>query len=100
MRGNSMHWPRPQLLGGRNPPDPDVVSGFNRTKGTIVAERIVWATGPVRGRGLLGRDRLDTGDGIYLVPCKWIHMFGMRFPIDVAFLAADGRVADKHILAA
>ena len=33
---------------------------------------------------------------MYLVPCQWIHMFGMRFSIDVAFLARDGRVLAVH----
>ena len=25
-------------------------------------------------------------------PCRWIHTIGMRFPIDVAYLDADGVV--------
>ena len=25
-------------------------------------------------------------------PCRWVHTIGMRFPIDVAFLDADGLV--------
>jgi len=33
---------------------------------------------------------------MYIVPCKWIHMFGMRFPIDVAFLAESGHVLAVH----
>ena len=65
--------------------------------GTIVASRVEWAgTSSQRRRGLLGRSRLEPEEGIYLVPCKWIHMFGMGFPIDVAFLAADGRVLAVH----
>ena len=43
-----------------------------------------------RRHGLIGRDRLE--GAIVLRPCKWIHTFGMRFPIDVAFLDADGVV--------
>jgi uncharacterized membrane protein (UPF0127 family) len=65
----------------------------NVTKKTLIADRLQWAgTSPERRRGLLGRTRLESGEGIYLVPCKWIHMFGMKFPIDVAFLGRDGRV--------
>jgi hypothetical protein len=37
-------------------------------------------------RGLLGRDGLDAGTGLWIVPCNSIHMFGMRFPIDALFL--------------
>ena len=31
-------------------------------------------------------------EGAYIVPTQWIHMFGMQFPIDVAFLDSGGRV--------
>jgi uncharacterized membrane protein (UPF0127 family) len=33
---------------------------------------------------------------MYIVPTQWIHTFRMRFPIDVAFLARDGRVLAVH----
>ena len=63
----------------------------------ILARRVQWAgTSARRRRGLLGRRSLDPDEGIYLVPCKWIHMFGMKFPIDVAFLNSDGRVVSIH----
>lgn len=39
-----------------------------------------------RLRGLLGSAPLETGEGLLLVPCQSVHMFGMRFPLDVAFL--------------
>jgi len=65
--------------------------------GTIVARRVEWAgTSAQRRRGLLGRGGLDSEEGIYLVPCEWIHTFRMQFPIDVAFLADDGRVLAVH----
>jgi uncharacterized membrane protein (UPF0127 family) len=34
------------------------------------------------------------GSGILIAPCSSIHTFGMRFPIDVAFLGAHGEVID------
>ena len=47
-----------------------------------------------RLRGLLGRDGFE---GILmLAPCGGIHTFGMRFPIDVAFVSSDGRVLSAH----
>jgi uncharacterized membrane protein (UPF0127 family) len=65
----------------------------NVTRQTTLADRLEWAgTSETRRRGLLGREALRPGEGIYLVPCQWVHMFGMRFAIDVAFLDRDGRV--------
>ena len=43
-----------------------------------------------RRRGLLGRDGID--GALLLSPAKSVHTFGMRFPIDVAHLDADGVV--------
>lgn len=45
-----------------------------------------------RRRGLLGRDSLAEGEGLLIRPCEAVHSFGMRFAIDVLFLARDGRV--------
>jgi uncharacterized protein len=42
--------------------------------------------------GLLGRDGLSEGAALVIRPCNSIHTFFMRFDIDVAFLAKDGRV--------
>jgi uncharacterized membrane protein (UPF0127 family) len=79
-------------------PSEPTLRAVNISKGEmIVAKRVKWAgTSAERRRGLLGRNHLDDEEGIYIVPCKWIHMFGMKFPIDVAFLARDGRVLTVH----
>lgn len=45
-----------------------------------------------RLRGLLGRDRLPPDHGMLIDPCRSIHTFGMRFPIDVFFLDAGGGI--------
>ncbi len=45
-----------------------------------------------RFRGLLGRSGLETGEGLLLTPCSGVHMFGMRFPLDLAFLDQTGLV--------
>jgi len=45
-----------------------------------------------RAVGLLGRRELPEGRGLWIRPCKSIHTFFMRFPIDVAYLASDGTV--------
>ena len=69
----------------------------NVTRKAVLAEQLEWAgTSGERRRGLLGRERFAAGGGLYLAPCQWVHMFGMRFAIDVAFLARDGRVLAVH----
>ncbi len=76
---------------------PEIVRAVNVSKDSAVAARVRLAgTSKERRRGLLGKNALDPAEGIYIVPTQWVHMFGMRFPIDVAFLAADGRVLFIH----
>jgi len=47
-----------------------------------------------RVRGLLGRTSLPEGEGLLIVPCPSIHMFGMKFPLDVIFLTRENVVTD------
>ena len=69
----------------------------NVTRNRVLADRLVWAgTSETRREGLLGRDRFEPGEGLFIGPCKWIHMFGMKFPIDAAFLDENGRVLHVH----
>ena len=65
----------------------------NATRGTVLAERAGLARRALeRLRGLLGRSSLPEGEGLVIEPCTSIHTFFMRFPIDVLFLDAQGRV--------
>lgn len=43
-----------------------------------------------RRRGLLGRSGID--GAIWFEPCRQVHTFRMRFPIDVAYVDRAGRV--------
>src|SRR5436305_1755042 len=45
-----------------------------------------------RMRGLLGRDGLEPGGGMLIDRAPSVHMFFMRFPIDVVFLDRDRKV--------
>jgi uncharacterized protein len=45
-----------------------------------------------RMRGLLGRAQLDERQALLISPCNSVHTFGMRFPIDVAYLDASQKV--------
>ncbi len=73
----------------------------NLTRRRCVGSRVQLANGWwSRLRGLLGRRPLAEGEGLMLVPCRAVHMFGMRYPVDVAFVdRTGGVVATYHCLA-
>ena len=65
-------------------------------EGDVLAAAEIAATRRDRRRGLLGRDRID--GALVLRPCRHVHSFGMRFPLDVAFCDRDGVVLRMHCL--
>ena len=71
---------------------------INRTRTTVVCEFLEDAGGlSGQSRGLLGRERLDPGHGLLFnngrfTPFMWMHMFFMKFAIDIVFLGRGGRV--------
>jgi len=46
-----------------------------------------------RTRGLLGRARIEGGEGLLITRCSSVHTVGMRYAIDVVFLDREGRIA-------
>jgi hypothetical protein len=61
--------------------------------GRVVCERCKLAvTFWTKFRGLMGRASLPADEGMLFRPAGSIHMFFMRFPIDVVFCDADLRV--------
>ena len=56
----------------------------------VLASAEVAVTRKLRRRGLIGRERVD--GVLVLRPCRMVHTFGMRFPIDVAFCDREGYV--------
>ena len=53
----------------------------------LVAENAV-----ERARGLLGRRPLLPGQGLYLMPCRSVHSFGMAYAIDLVYIDASARI--------
>jgi uncharacterized protein len=45
-----------------------------------------------RLKGLLGRSSLGAGEALVITQCNSIHMFFMKFPIDVCFLDKKNKV--------
>jgi uncharacterized membrane protein (UPF0127 family) len=63
----------------------------------VLAAAEVAVTRRERARGLLGREDLE--GVIILRPCRQVHTFGMRFPIDVAFCDRYGFVLYRKTVA-
>ena len=58
-----------------------------------MAERVQLASDPwSRFWGLMGRRELAANSGILITPCGSIHMFFMRFAIDVVFIDRENVV--------
>ena len=58
--------------------------------GRVLASAEVATGRSGKARGLIGRPSVD--GAFVLHDCRWVHTIGMRVPIDVAFVAADGVV--------
>ena len=78
----------------RREPPPDVrMQVLNVTRQTFLATRMEVAdSGPKRNKGLLGRDSLAQGEGLWIIPCEAVHTFAMRFPIDLVYLDRNRRI--------
>lgn len=69
----------------------------NPPRGAVLGERVGVADGFwTRLRGLLGRPPLEEGEGLLLVSTQGVHMYGMRYPLDVLFLDRERRVVAAY----
>jgi uncharacterized membrane protein (UPF0127 family) len=65
----------------------------NLTRKTHLGDRVqIAGNGRDRRKGLLGRECLNSGEGLWIVPCEAVHTFGMRFAIDLVYLDRKHRV--------
>jgi uncharacterized membrane protein (UPF0127 family) len=70
-----------------------LVAVRNLTRDSQVGSRVEVAGSNVkRSKGLLGRNGLGPGEGMWIIPCEAIHTFFMRFPIDLIYLDKKLRV--------
>ena len=49
-----------------------------------------------RLRGMMARPAPVPGEGLLLTPCRSVHMYGMPFPLDIAFVDAEGAVVATY----
>jgi len=65
----------------------------NTTRHAQVASHVVIARNPwQRMKGLLGARSFPQGDALVITRCQSIHMFFMKFPIDVIFCDRQDKV--------
>jgi hypothetical protein len=71
----------------------------NSDTGALIADHLELAdTHWTRMRGLLGTSSLEPGHGLWIRPCRQVHMVGMRYAIDLVFL--DERHRTVHTIVA
>jgi uncharacterized membrane protein (UPF0127 family) len=69
------------------------IAVVNRTRGTTLGTNIAvadrwWS----RLRGLIGRPEPRPGEGMLLMWCRAVHLHGIRYPLDIAFVDRRGAV--------
>jgi uncharacterized membrane protein (UPF0127 family) len=65
----------------------------NDTRNTVLARAAELAdTSAKRRTGLLKQERLEAGEGLWIVPCESVHTFFMKFPIDLVYLDRSRKV--------
>jgi uncharacterized protein len=70
----------------------------NPARGTVLATRLKVADSSAkRSKGLLGRDGLGSGEGLWIVPCESVHTFFMRFAIDLVYLNRKNKVKKVRV---
>jgi len=69
------------------------VSVRNVSRGTILGVAIDKAdSSATRNKGLLSRNGLEPGTGLWIVPCEGVHTFFMKFAIDIVYIDRKKRV--------
>ena len=68
----------------------------NLSTGAVIADKVAVAdTRATRRTGLLKHASLADGEGLWIVPCRGVHTFQMKFAIDIVALDDSGVVIDR-----
>jgi uncharacterized membrane protein (UPF0127 family) len=66
---------------------------FNRNRESFLSLTVKSAdTHLARLKGLLGRSKLKSDEGLWTIPCQGVHTMFVLFPMDLIYLDADNRV--------
>lgn len=69
----------------------------NENRRDVLASKLETADTLVsRTKGLLGRQELPTGEGLWIKRCNSIHTFFMKFAIDAVFVDRNLKVVAVH----
>jgi uncharacterized membrane protein (UPF0127 family) len=78
----------------------DAAGGYQlvaeRSGRTVATDLLIAFDSASRNTGLLHHKSLDPQTALFIAPCNSIHTFFMKFSIDVAFMAKDGRVIKRR----
>ena len=67
----------------------------NLDTGSVIAHHVsVAATRSARRTGLLNHSSLTEGEALWILPCRGVHTFQMRFAIDLIALNESGVIVD------
>jgi uncharacterized membrane protein (UPF0127 family) len=70
---------------------------INKTTGQVLADKLEIANTPFRRmKGLLGREKLESGEGLHIIPCSSIHSFFMKFDFDAIFIDKNNKI--RHLI--
>lgn len=59
---------------------------------TLIENLIIANDAWSKTKGLLGKDNISENEGLLIRDCSLIHMFFMKFPIDVIYLSSNYEV--------
>lgn len=69
----------------------------NRSRDRELGDRVALADGFLtRLRGMIGRPEPGPGEGMLIAPSQGVHMWWMKYPLDVALLDGDGEVVAAY----
>lgn len=90
---NPLRWLFPRNSPGPGPARDKRLTVSNPARQSILATSLEVAdTAPKRSKGLLGRQSLSPGQGLWIVPCESVHTFWMNFPIDLVYIDRKHRI--------
>jgi uncharacterized protein len=58
----------------------------------VIEELFIASTWWQRMRGLLGRSELTNRQALLIGSCNSVHMFGMRYALDIIYLCKENRI--------